>query len=123
VLSSNVALETTEYTVAHNGFIFQLLSSKLYSDKIAAVLREIGCNAADAHVDQGNPDVPFEVKLPNKFDPTFYIKDFGPGLSDLQVRGSKDQPGLYLTYGDSTKRDSNDKTGMLGVGSKSPFAY
>ena len=43
---------------------FLALSSKLYSDPVRAVIRELGCNAYDAHVAVGKKDVPFEVFLP-----------------------------------------------------------
>jgi hypothetical protein len=96
---------------------FRLLSSGLYSDKIGAVLREIGCNAYDAHTSAGINHVPFEVKLPNAGDPIFYVKDFGPGLDE---KGVVD---VYTTYFESTKQTSNEFTGAFGLGSKSPFAY
>jgi hypothetical protein len=96
---------------------FQILSGSLYSDKILAVVRELSCNAYDAHVANGNPDTPFEIKLPTNWDATFYVKDFGTGLSDDQVKN------LYMTYFDSSKQDSDDFVGQLGLGSKSPFSY
>jgi hypothetical protein len=94
-----------------------MLSSGLYSDKIGAVLREIGCNASDAHIEIGNPGMPFEVKLPNRIDKLFHIRDWGPGLSHDDVMT------LYTTYFASTKQTSNDFTGAFGLGSKSPFSY
>lgn len=117
VLEAQLAGKTTEYRIANTPHMFNILSSGLYSDKIAAVLREIGCNAQDAHVMNGTPELPFEVKLPTSLDRTFYIKDWGPGLDDDEVRQ------LYTTYGASTKQQSNDVTGAFGLGSKSPFAY
>ena len=123
---------------------FSILSSSLYSDKVLAVIRELSCNAYDGHVAAGNSDVPFEIKLPTTMDPTFFVKDFGIGLSDFEVRGgwfnketgenlvleTTDVPdgfkkvgGLYNTYFDSSKSDSNDYIGALGLGSKSPFSY
>ena len=60
---------------------------------------------------------PFEVSLPCNGDPNFTIRDYGTGLSQ------QDMEELYTTYGASNKNDSNDFTGCLGLGSKSPFAY
>lgn len=105
------------FSIATTAHMFGILSDGLYSDKIGAVLREIGANAMDAHIMAGKPDQPFEVKLPSQFDKTFHIKDFGPGLSDQDVRE------LYTTYGWSSKQNSNETTGAFGLGSKSPFAY
>jgi hypothetical protein len=105
------------FSIATTAHMFGILSDGLYSDKIGAVLREIGANAMDAHIMAGKPDQPFELKLPSQFDKTFHIKDFGPGLSDQDVRE------LYTTYGWSSKQNSNETTGAFGLGSKSPFAY
>lgn len=121
--SSSGLRDTATATIKANAHAFRMLSSGLYSNKIAAVLREIGCNAADAHIDAGTPDLPIEVKLPTKLNEQFYIKDFGPGLSHQQMVGSPSQPGLYLNYFDSTKQDSNTQTGAFGLGCKSPFSY
>lgn len=117
VLSSGGLQDTKTFQIRTNGHAFRMLSSGLYSDKIAAVVREIGCNASDAHIAGGSPHKPIEVKLPNAIDPQFYIKDFGIGL------GHDDVMGLYSTYFASTKQQSNDMTGAFGLGSKSPFSY
>ena len=109
--------QTSEFKIRASGAAFRLLSSGLYSDKIGAVLREIGCNAYDAHTAAGCNHIPFEVKLPNAGDPLFYIKDFGLGLDDAGVRE------VYTTYFESTKQESDDFTGAFGLGSKSPFSY
>lgn len=61
-----------------------ILSSGLYSNKIRAVIRELSCNAVDAHTSAGNKN-PIEVKLPNALDKQFYVKDFGTGLTHDQV--------------------------------------
>jgi len=105
------------FSIATSAHMFGILSDGLYSDKIGAVLREIGANAMDAHIMAGKPDLPFEVKLPSQYDKTFHIKDFGPGLNDQEVRE------LYTTYGWSSKQNSDEVTGAFGLGSKSPFAY
>lgn len=96
---------------------FEILSSGLYSDKILAIVRELSCNAYDAHVAAGKADVPFQIQLPTALNPTFYVKDFGTGLDREGVTK------LYTTYFESTKTDSNDFIGALGLGSKSPFSY
>jgi len=108
---------TSSVSIANSPHMFTVLSSGLYSDKIAAVLREIGCNAMDAHIMSGQADRPIEVKLPTPLDRTFYVKDWGPGLDDFEFRE------LYTTYGWSNKQKRNDATGAFGLGSKSPFAY
>jgi len=104
------------FQIRTNGHAFKMLSSGLYSDKITAVLREIGCNAQDAHIAAGQKR-PFLVKLPTRLDNQFYIKDWGIGMDSNEVED------LYSTYFASSKQDSNDYTGAFGLGSKSPFSY
>lgn len=94
---------------------FEILSTKLYKDKVGSPLRELSANAVDAHQMVGTPARPIEVKLPSKMDGQFYVRDHGPGLSEDAVMN------LYMTYFQSTKSDSNDFTGGFGLGSKSPF--
>jgi hypothetical protein len=96
---------------------FEILSSGLYSNKIQAVVRELATNAFDSHVAAGKVDVPFLVHLPNKVESWFAVEDFGIGLSPSKAVTT------YTTYFDSDKTDSNDYTGALGLGSKSPFCY
>lgn len=107
---------TQTFSIKASVQAFEILSSGLYSDKILAIVRELSCNAYDSHVLNNNIATPFEIKLPNNFDPTFYVKDFGTGLPHEDVMS------LYTTYFDSTKSDSNDFIGALGLGSKSPFS-
>jgi hypothetical protein len=109
--------EKVTFSIEKNKEAFRFLSSGLYSNKIRAVIRELSCNAVDAHTLVGTSNVPIEVKIPNSIDPMFYVKDFGPGLTHEQVMS------LYTTYFKSTKQQSNEMIGGLGVGSKSPFAY
>jgi len=97
--------------------ILGILRNQLYSDKVLAVLREYSCNAVDAHTEVGKGDVPIEVTLPSKLAPEFKVRDFGPALSDEEIQD------VYAFYGESTKRNSNDQIGMLGIGSKAAFAY
>jgi hypothetical protein len=107
---------TKEFSIARSAKMFNILSNSLYSDKIMAVIRELSTNAHDSHVSCGNPR-PFLVKLPCTTDPNFCVRDYGTGLSQSEMED------LYTTYGASTKNDSNDFVGCLGLGSKSPFAY
>lgn len=94
-----------------------ILRNQLYSNKIQAVIREYCTNAMDANIDAGVPDCPIQVSLPNSFSPLFKVRDFGKGLSEEQIYN------VYISFGDSSKRNTNDQTGCLGLGSKSAFAY
>lgn len=112
----NIGTET-QFQIKTTAKAFDILSSGLYTDNILAIVRELSSNAYDAHVDAGKANTPFEIHLPSPLEPWFHIKDFGTGLSDDDVMN------LYSTYFDSTKTESNDLIGALGLGSKSPFSY
>jgi hypothetical protein len=95
---------------------FQILSD-LYSDKPLAIVRELGCNAADSMTAAGKTDQPFHIHLPNSLEPWLAIEDFGTGISHDDIYD------IYTVYFASTKTNSNSQIGCLGLGSKSPFCY
>lgn len=97
--------------------VFTILRDKLYSDKLAAIIREYTANAVDAHVQAGIPSKAVLIVLPTALDPTLKIRDYGLGLS------AEDVEETYVMYGESTKTNSDDVIGQLGLGSKSGFAY
>ena len=111
------SFEESNYTIEASAKAFSILSDGLYANKIEAAIRELSTNAYDAHVDAGCPQEPFSIPLPNRFEPTFLIRDYGTGLSH------DDCMNLYTTYFGSNKTNTNDAVGCLGLGSKSPFAY
>ena len=113
---SNVS-EIGEFRIRNSAKAFSILSSGLYANKIRAIVRELSCNAVDSHAAAGKQDVPFDVHLPNQLEPHFSIRDYGVGLSHDQVTQ------IYTTYFESTKTNSNEFIGALGLGSKSPFSY
>ncbi len=106
-----------EFRIRNSAKAFNILSSGLYANKIRAIIRELSCNAVDSHTAAGKQDTPFDVHLPNQLEPWFAIRDYGTGLNNEQVNN------IYTTYFESTKTDSNDYIGALGLGSKSPFSY
>lgn len=109
--------ETNSFSIIESPEAFEILSKKLYSNGPRAIIRELSCNAYDAHVAAGNEDKPFDVHLPTWSNPVFSIRDYGIGMTHQEVMK------LYTSYFMSTKRTSNDYVGCLGLGSKSPFSY
>jgi hypothetical protein len=109
-------VERKAFTIQASAEAFRILSDGLYSDKVTAVLRELGTNAIDAHVEASNPSS-FLVHLPTSEQPWFNIRDFGTGLSHDEVMN------LYSTYFGTNKLDNPNAVGQLGLGSKSPLAY
>ena len=100
--------------ISNNGAIFQILSSKLYSDKFNSIVREISSNMYDSHKAANKLDVPFEINLTYEY---IEFKDFGVGLSEEEIEQ------IYKVYFNSTKSADNDFIGGFGLGSKTTFAY
>lgn len=119
LVSSSPVAASAEFGISlkDSAHIMTILRDTLYSDKVLAVLREYGANAWDAHRDSGKADLPIKVTLPTSMEPTLIIRDYGTGLSPDEVFN------IYTQYGSSTKRGSDNAVGMLGIGSKSGFAY
>ena len=97
--------------------IMGILSSQVYTNKLLAVIREYSTNARDANIEAGYPNTAIDVTLPTFNYPELSFRDYGYGLTDEEVCN------LYVKYGASTKRNSNDYTGCLGIGCKAAFAY
>lgn len=109
-------VEQHQFTIAANENIFQTLSTRLYRDPVRAVIREVLSNAIDATLQKGK-DCPLPiVTLPTELEPEFKVTDFGVGMTDEEVMK------VYTQYGSSSKSDSNEVIGGLGLGSKSPFS-
>jgi hypothetical protein len=109
--------EESKFSIEASSKAFFILSDGLYSNKILAVVRELSTNAYDSHVEAGKSDVPFDVHIPTHLNPTFFIRDYGTSMDHDSCMQ------LYTTYFRSTRNNSNDAVGCLGLGSKAPFAY
>ena len=118
-LKSHGITKSVNFGIKASGLhhILGILRNQLYSDKVLAVIREYTCNAVDAQVEAGCGERPIEVTIPNTMNPYFKVRDFGVALTDEDIQN------VYAFYGESTKRNTNDQIGMLGIGSKAAFAY
>jgi len=108
--------QTSAYSIEAGAKAFAVLSKNIYVNAVKAVIRELSTNAMDIHTEVGKQDVQFKVHLPTNIEGWFGIRDFGTGLSKEAAMRT------YTKYFYSTRADSNDYTGALGLGSKSPFA-
>lgn len=106
--------ETIDMGVAETAAFFTMMSSTLYSDQKLACVREVLCNAWDAHIDSNRTDTPLEITLT---DDQMIIRDFGYGIPHKMIGP------IYGVYGQSTKAKDVKSTGGFGLGSKAPFAY
>lgn len=100
----------TTFSVQRSKLMFDVLSSRIYTDKIGAVVREITSNAIDA----GGKAF---ISLPNYGSPAFSVRDEGEGISPENMAT------IYTVYFASTKRENNDSIGGFGLGAKTPLAY
>lgn len=114
VVGSNTS---SSFSIAMNGKAFRVLSSTLYQNKIGSIVREISCNAVDGHTMAAKKDVPFEIHLPDMFEPWFSVRDFGVGMDRATIQN------VFTKYFESTKDQSNDAIGAFGLGAKTPFSY
>lgn len=108
--------EVTTGTIALNAETFGLIIKGIYKDPLLASCREPIFNAVDAHVEAGRKDVPIKIHTPTDLEPYFSVQDEGLGMSEETVRT------IFMTLGDSTKRQSNELVGAKGIGSKAPLS-
>ena len=98
--------------------LMQMLSKNLYSDDIGSTIRECASNALDSHRRAGTTDPIIVSFKPNKdSNYEFSVEDFGTGLDADDVKN------IISKYGKSTKRNSANELGMMGLGFKAPLAY
>lgn len=107
--SVSSGIQTTGFTLDVNQSMFQMLTANVYNNPVLAVVREWSTNACDACIDAGT-EVKFDVHIPTLSEPTFYVRDYGTGLTPEKITG------LFSTLGASTKRDSDEFNGTLGIG-------
>lgn len=121
-VTTSTCFKETEFGIkeADMGLILEILRSKLYSNPIGAICREVASNSRDANREAEN-NVPIEISINNSVlsmsDMTISFKDFGHGISPKRMAG------VFVNYGSSTKRESDEFTGGFGLGAKTPFSY
>lgn len=118
--------QSTAFGIANNAKAFKGLIDGLYSRKIEAMMRELATNAFDAHKAAGSI-APFHLHLPTPLKPTFWIRDYGTGMSHefmmsrfaIMFESTKDG----TNAADASLITPDDQVGCLGLGRMSFFAY
>ena len=117
-------IEKREFSIdTSNQMIVSILRDRLYKNKVGAVCREVSSNCRDANREAGRELIPINIEIgcgnslldENKLFVSF--GDSGIGINPDRIEN------VFLKYGSSTKRDSNNQTGGFGIGAKTPFAY
>lgn len=103
-----------EMGISTSAEFFNILSSTLYHDQMLAMVREVMCNAWDAHIENGIKDTPICITVTSEH---FIVTDSGRGIHQ------EDMGPIYGVYGNSTKKNDGNQTGGFGLGCKAPFAY
>lgn len=112
----NIGLKQSNFSIEVNESMFAMLTSKVYTDTKAAIIREWSTNAIDACI-AANKYINFDVHIPTTEEPIFSVRDYGTGLSKEDILG------LFSTLGASTKRESNAYNGTFGIGRMAGLAY
>ena len=98
-------------------FILEMLSKNFYSNPIGSICREYTSNCFDSHI-EAKIDEPVIIKIDEDEEGEYIsFKDVGAGLSPDRIKN------IFMKYFTSTKRDSNEMIGAMGLGSKSALAY
>lgn len=91
---------------------------ELYTDPLAATVRETMSNAYDATVlVPASERKPIDVKLPTALSPSLVITDLGVGMSPETVEK------VFVQYGESDKSTNFNVIGAYGLGAKAPLSY
>ncbi|ARK07476.1 hypothetical protein LAV_00076 [Sphingobium phage Lacusarx] len=117
---------STKFSISASAKAFRGLIDGLYSRKIEAAIRELSTNAFDAHKAAGTL-VPFDIHLPTPLKPSFWIRDYGTGMSHdfmmsrfaIMFESTKDG----LNEADAHLITPDDQVGCLGLGRMSFFTY
>ena len=107
--SSKMDMDSTGMDIA-----CMFLRSKIYSDKVMAVVREYAINSTDEHI-KFSIQKPAEIILES--DNILKFRDFAKGLDEHDIRN------VFGMYFKSTKTKNNEQTGGLGIGGKCAMCY
>lgn len=116
VASSNNT-QGQQLRIEASGKAFKAMVDSIYRDKPSSIVRELCTNALDGHTQNGNPERPFEIHLPDIFEPYFSVRDYGCSMNPDQVYN------IWGVLFKSSKDTDNTQTGGFGLGGKNFLAY
>lgn len=105
------------FGISDVSLVMEVLST-LYKHSVRTLVQEYICNGRDAMREAGTwGKMPMKIGVPNNFERTFKVRDYGVGISPDRMAN------IFVNYGSSTKRNTNTQTGGFGIGAKSAFSY
>lgn len=120
ILSEGSSVESINMSLDMDSanILMSMLSKNLYSDPIGSTVRETASNALDSHRKAGVTDaIIISLKINTEDNYEFSVEDFGVGLDNNDIEN------IISKYGNSTKRNSDEFIGAMGLGFKSPLSY
>jgi hypothetical protein len=114
--SNNTELQSQNFGIGDASVVIEILRNRLYKHKIRTLVQEYIANGRDA-MREVNSTQAIQVTIPTSLEPTFKVRDFGPGITPDRMAT------VFVMYGASTKRTSNLQNGGFGIGAKSAWAY
>lgn len=116
-LETNAEFESKDFGIGDASVVIEILRNRLYKHKIRTLVQEYICNGRDACREANKPDNALEITMPNALNPVFKVRDYGVGIDPKRISE------VFVMYGSSTKRKTNNQTGGFGIGAKSAWSY
>lgn len=113
---TNAELTSQDFTIGDVSVVIEILRNKLYRHKVRTLVQEYISNGRDAMREIASKGQ-IDIVLPTMFEPTFKVRDYGPGISPDRMYN------VFIKYASSTKRKNNLQTGGFGIGAKSAWSY
>lgn len=114
--SNNTEMQSQNFGIGDASVVIEILRNRLYKHKVRTLVQEYIANGRDAMREAGI-DKAIQVTIPTSLEPTFKVRDFGPGITPERMAS------VFVLYGASTKRSTNSQNGGFGIGAKSAWAY
>lgn len=115
--TTNIGGKDVKFNIAANAKAFTILTDKLYTDPIQAIIRELASNCVDSHAAANKSHIAWNLHLPTVVEPWIEFEDYGVGMTPKEIEE------IYASFFTSTKDQSNDAIGAFGLGSKTPLIY
>lgn len=115
-LETNAKRTTEKFAIGNASVVIEIMRKRMYSHPIRTLVQEYMSNGRDATREIRSKERVI-VSVPNAMSPVFKVRDFGPGITPERMSN------VFILYGASTKRTTDNQNGGFGIGAKSAWAY